>query len=379
MTPLWITNCKNQNDQARFKTQLMNGHVWKTVVDMFNRMLASKVTQPERIQYIYAFLKESQDLKIEMLAQLLRFNLCKIISERPVSLLSTLPADLKECGIVTLISNDGRAFFFPQEVAFLSPYLRQMCSSALKEGASKIVTLPFTNGASIRPLKKLMMHFYELLQKSGEFYLDKEMSSYYDYSHERNNRGLKKVLDNFADAIPIQAVHLADEWLLPSFAQLLMQCCLDKIQEDDIPEFIKKIHPSCHKYIAAELRPCCELLEWQIECYQDIIAAKQNGTQMPTALKRYAYFIIAHLERLFEMYPNLSRLLDTKNMSCIVAPLRAQLIESVLNLDSKCNKEIWKPVLESLTLSQLLELAKTKYNYFKPRQAVSNIQPPANP
>ena len=313
------------------------------------RILIGKVQEllneygQQGVNHLSSLLKAAHTLQLELVADALRYVLCISVQNVSLDEYKQFSVNLKGLSCYAIISSDNRVFLVARNVAELSPYLKGMFDSQMKEGQEKDVTLYGMNGLAVNTVIFLLNKFY--FHKLGP-------------TPFVSNHILRFYLGTFQQIVP-QAIVVAEEWALPQIAQLLTNYIVHNLDDSQIPQLIENLPVSCHKYIAPELAPSCDLLLWQLKsCGQAIKLHYLLGKNIAFA---YTKFIMEHFSQILKRFPNFEEVIEQDEYLFIHLPLKEALLRKIYSLTGG-DKPIDIDKLKDVSIKELFDVVKELSN-----------------
>ncbi len=293
----------------------------------------------ETVTYLFYLLQVAHSAQLEAIADAVRYMLCISWQERPLSSYEQWAAKLKELGCYAIITSDNSVFLVAQNVAALSPYLRYMFESTMKEGQEKRVALQSYAKQEVQAVLSLLNKLY--FHKLG-------------IPGFVSNHILRSYLNTMK--ITIQAIALAEEWVLPQIAQLLTHEVLQQLDEEHVCQLIEALPSSCHKYIAPELAPSVDLLLWQLEsCAEAIKLHYLFGRKIAVA---YSEFIVENFSIIVAQYANFETIIEHHKYSFIHLSLKEALLKKIYGLGGGVEKQVDIDKLKDVSFKELFDMLK---------------------
>ena len=201
----WHRRCKQPESTIIFELQqLLNG--------LFGIRALS-------IAQLTALIKETIDLQLPLITKATAWQLYKTKSEYTKKEFADLGiAQLPECTLRALATEDDRIFLLPEEIATSCPYLKTWYDSTVNElKTNNIVIQEKYSPETITLIKQLIELRYE-----------------HKILHNRESTQVQSIIEAHLDKqdhISTDAILLADQWLIPDLAHSICQYILKNSDE----------------------------------------------------------------------------------------------------------------------------------------------------
>lgn len=236
------------------------------------------------------------------------------------------------------IQTNDKVFILPEAIASTCPYLASMLSSSFKESQERILKLPANHTTdTIRFIKQIIEC------KHGK-----------DFAHFKPQ--LIQMAQEF-QSLSIDAIGIADQWLMPEVAHVLAQVLLQKKPEtiSDLPKYLDKYVPPFKAEDAMRLKECAlSYLEWIADAHENKFF---EASQEALARKLIAS-IAENIDDYIEI-PSALALFKQPKMRVMTALLNAQLAEK-----KKIKEEapiVIQPYSDPVCPMQLTKLSSDKF------------------